>query len=119
MKLYLLIISVFSIFLLSAQQEPALTQFWNSYSFMNPATCGMDYKHQAAVHYRNQWDGVNGAPNTLMANYNYSVHRNHSIGINYMHDKIGLSTFNVGMLNYNYKIHFSDSITHFCGLSQK
>lgn len=100
-------------FLSTAQQEPFLTQFWNSYSFVNPATCAMDYKHQAAVQYRNQWDGVNGAPNSLLANYNYEINLNHAVGVNYSYETIGNSKYNIGVLNYNYRIHFSDSITHF------
>ncbi len=111
-KLLLLFTLLFS-FLANAQQEPILTQFWNSYSFINPATCAMDYKHQATVQYRNQWDGVNGAPNSLLANYNYEINRNHGVGINYMYETIGYSKINVAVLNYNYRFHFSDSITHF------
>ena len=116
MKKILFLFTLLLAFLGNAQQEPLLTQFWNSYSFINPATCGMDYKHQAAVQYRNQWDKVNGAPNSLFVNYNYAINRNNAVGVNYMYETIGLSKTNVAVLNYNYKIHFSDSITHFLSI---
>lgn len=113
MKRYLTFIFFFSSFVIVAQQEPIFTQFWNNYSYINPATAALDTKHQAAVQYRNQWDGVNGAPNTIMATYNYAINRNHAVGMNYMYETIGNSTLNGGMLNYNYRVHFSDSIVHF------
>lgn len=116
MKRYLTFIFFLSTFVLVAQQEPIFTQFWNNYSYINPATAAIDTKHQAAIQYRNQWDGVNGAPNTLMATYNYAINRNHAVGFNYMFGTIGNSTLNNGMLNYNYRVHFSDSILHFLSI---
>lgn len=113
MKQLILLFTLLFSFFSDAQQEPVVTQFWNNYSFINPATCAMDFKHQASVLYRNQWDRVNGAPNTVMANYNYEINRNHAVGVNFMHEAIGVSRINVGVLNYNYRFHFSDSMTHF------
>lgn len=112
MKTYLLLIAIVCCSTIHAQRLPVLNQVWNCYSFMNPATSGLEYKHQAAVLYRNQWDGVNGAPNTIMGNYNYEINRKHAVGINYMNETIGASRINGGVLNYNYRIHFSDSIQH-------
>ena len=115
-QLLKLLILTFSPFILHSQQDLLLTQFWNNYSFINPATCAMDYKHHVVIHYRNQWDGVNGAPNSLLGNYNYELNRNHGIGINYMYETIGNDKVNIGVLNYNYRFHFSDSLKHFLSI---
>lgn len=113
MKKLLCLFTLLITFLGNAQQDPVLTQFWNNYSFINPATSAMDYKHQAAVQYRDQWVSLKGAPRSLLVNYNYAINRNHAIGVNYMYETIGFNKLNVAVLNYSYKIHFSDSITHF------
>lgn len=113
MKHYLTFIYFLSTFVLVAQQEQIFTQFWNNYSYINPASAAIETKHQAAIQFRNQWDGINGAPNTLMATYNYAINRKHAVGFNYMFGTIGNSTLNNGMLNYNYRVHFSDSTLHF------
>lgn len=116
MKTYLFLLFFVCGSSIHAQQLPVFNQVWNAYSFFNPATSGLEYKHQAAVLYRNQWDGVNGAPNTVIGNYNYEINRNHAVGINYMNETIGASRVNGGVLNYNYRFHFSDSIQHFLSI---
>jgi len=115
-KYFAFTLVLFSSCFLHSQQEPHLTQFWNSYSFINPATCAIEFKHHGALQYRNQWDGVNGAPISLSGNYNYELNRNHGIGINYMSETIGFTKVNVGVLNYNYRFHFSDSLKHFLSI---
>ncbi len=89
-----------------AQQDPLLSIYWNNLSFINPAATGLFYKHQAAVNYRNQWDKVNGAPNTLIAGYNTKIDKIHGgIGYNYQYKTIGFNQ--VHRLDVNYGYHFN------------
>lgn len=86
-----------------AQQDPLLTQFWNVSTSYNPANSGLFYKHQAGVNYRNQWQGINGAPNTLLATYNTKIDKYKSgIGFNYMYETIGSLKQHCFDLNYSY-----------------
>jgi type IX secretion system PorP/SprF family membrane protein len=90
----------------NAQQDPLLTIYWNNLSFVNPGAAGLFYKHQAAVNYRNQWDKVNGAPNTLIAGYNTKIDKIHGgIGFNYQYETIGFNQ--VHRLDVNYGYHFN------------
>ncbi len=102
--IFLLALSISSAVI--AQQDPLLTNYWNNLSFFNPAATGLYYKHQAAVNYRNQWDKVNGSPNTLIAGYNTKIDKIHGgIGFNYQYETIGFNQVN--RLDVNYGYHFN------------
>ena len=101
-----LILTIFTLCILSvtqAQQDQLTTQFWNNYAHINPATSGLEYKHSAAMLYRNQWDEVNGAPVMITANYNVLIKEHHGLGVNYVYDKIAFNRRNEVNLNYNYQ----------------
>lgn len=88
-----------------AQQDKLLTQFWNAYQDINPGAVGLEYKHQATALYRNQWDKVNGAPNTFTANYGIRLDAiNSGLGLVFVHDAIGFARQNNAILNYSYHI---------------
>lgn len=97
----------------SAQQEPLTTQFWNHYSFFNPAMSGVEYKHQASLTYRDQWSGLNGNPRTFLANYNTLLKGKHGLGVNLMADEIGLIKTKLAVINYNYRILLNEEKAHF------
>jgi type IX secretion system PorP/SprF family membrane protein len=91
-----------------AQQTSLLTLFWNNYSLVNPAMTGADQKHRATVNWRNQWDKVNGAPNTLLAGYQVKHETwNSGFGINYTFETIGFERSHQADLNYSYHIELS------------
>ena len=96
------------------QQEPAITQFWSAYASTNPATTGLFYKHAANAHYRNQWDGVNGAPNTLNLNYGMRLESIKSgVGISYRHDAIGFNRQHKFVANYAYHLKLGETVLSF------
>jgi type IX secretion system PorP/SprF family membrane protein len=96
------------------QQEPAITQFWSTYASTNPATTGLFYKHAANAHYRNQWDGVNGAPNTLNLNYAMRLDAIRSgVGIAYRHDAIGFNRQHKFLVNYAYHLKLKETVLSF------
>ncbi len=96
------------------QQEPAITQFWNTYASTNPATTGLFYKHAANAHYRNQWDGVNGAPNSLNVNYGMRLEKIKSgIGVVYRHDAIGFNRQHKFLANYAYHLKLKETVLSF------
>lgn len=75
-----------------AQQEAATSYFWHTQFMGNPAFTGVDSRHAANAVYRNQWNGINGAPNTLLVNYEAKVDKIHGgAGISYIHDAIGFN----------------------------
>lgn len=96
---------LFSYVTIFSQGEGLNTFFWNNYSSINPATTGIFQKHKATVNWRNQWDKVNGAPNTLLVGYQLKQDKiNSGFGINYMFETIGFLQSN--QVNLNYSHHF-------------
>ena len=50
------------------QQEKLLTHFIYDRMSINPGSTGMDQGISGTMVYRNQWDKVNGAPNSFLFN---------------------------------------------------
>jgi type IX secretion system PorP/SprF family membrane protein len=73
---------------------------------INPGKTGLDLYNGicATSIYRNQWDKVNGAPNSAILNIESNLSRflPGGIGINFYHDAIGFSRQNNLLLNYSY-----------------
>ncbi|MFA7273746.1 MAG: PorP/SprF family type IX secretion system membrane protein [Crocinitomicaceae bacterium] len=113
MKYSFIILFFFFCSPLWAQQEPLTTQFWNHYSFFNPAMSGVEYKHQASVTYRDQWGGFTGNPRTFLANYNTLLKGKHGLGVNLVADEIGLTKTKLAVINYNYRILLNEEKAHF------
>lgn len=90
---------------LKAQQEPQFTQFWNAKNYLNAATAGLNYRHQAIGLARWQWIGVNGAPEDQLATYSMKLGKIHGgIGVTYAHEKIGFSNEHRAKINYSYQM---------------
>lgn len=106
------LVSFFSLFTIGsfAQQIPIYTLFFNGYSLRNPATTGLFYQHNFASTGRIQWVGIDGAPKTANALYDFRWNKIHGgIGVNHEIDKYGLYTHNKTNLNYAYHISFAEN----------
>jgi type IX secretion system PorP/SprF family membrane protein len=106
---HLLILSLLISFNGISQQDPLTSFYWNNYSFFNPAMSGVAHKHEANVTWRNQWDKVNGAPNSLFVNYGMNLAEKHGIGVNYLYETIGFSKVNQLKVNYNYQLKLDEN----------
>ena len=92
-----------------AQQDMALTHFIYNKMAVNPGETGIDDGVCGNMIYRNQWDKVNGAPNSFVANgelnlpsFLRSSPLNAGVGISIVHDAIGFNRQNNVMLNYSH-----------------
>lgn len=112
MKLLSTTIFVFLSISLIAQQESVVNQFWNNQTHLNPAFAGLEYQLQAGVLYRNQWDGVNGAPNDLQGFYNMRLGQDWGSGININGGTIGFDqTFNISVpASYRIKLNHKNTL---------
>lgn len=91
-----------------AQQDVALTHFIYNKMAVNPGETGIEDGACGNLIYRNQWDKVNGAPNSFLFNGAVNLPSimkssplNAGIGINVVHDAIGFNRQNNFMLNYS------------------
>lgn len=92
------------------QQDKLLTHFIYDKMSLNPGETGMDEGICATSVYRNQWDKVNGAPNSAIFNIEANMNRFFpgGLGISFYHDAIGFTRQNNVLLNYSYPLQLGD-----------
>jgi len=108
-KLYYIVVALWIVALngsLSAQQDKLLTHFIYDKMGVNPGATAFDKDICGTLLYRNQWDKVVGAPNSIVFNAEANLPKLlGGIGLSFYHDAIGFNKQNNVLLNYSY--HFS------------
>lgn len=108
MKRRLLVITAFTLILsnnLFGQQDKLITHFIYDKMSVNPGATGFDKDICATLMYRNQWDKVNGAPNSAVFNVEAGLKKiMGGLGLNFYHDAIGFNRQNNLLLNYSFHL---------------
>lgn len=88
-----------------AQQEPQVTQFMFNKMYFNAGYAGSFQSPQVSGAYRQQWMGLEGAPNTQILSYSQPMLGNRiGIGANLSRTSIGISRTITMDLAYSYRI---------------
>lgn len=91
-----------------AQQDRAMTHFMYEKMTVNPAMTGINFLDGfcGTSIYRNQWDKVNGAPNSVVLNVEGNIDRFtpvvQGVGISFYHDAIANTRQNTAVLNLSH-----------------
>ncbi len=87
-----------------SQQDMLVTHFIFNKMTFNPGAAGIDDGICGTMLYRNQWDKVNGAPNSAILNVEANLHRYAPIGVglSFAHDAIGFNRQNNLLGNISY-----------------
>ena len=109
MKHSLLAVSLFACVLGNvafSQQDMLLTHWMYNKMSLNPGETGIDEGICATSIYRNQWDKVNGAPNSAVFNVEGNLSRFIPVnaGISFYHDAIAFTRQNNVLLNVSYPL---------------
>jgi len=81
-----------SLFRVQAQVEPMFTQYMFNETFINPAYAGSHDNLAAALLYRNQWTGIDGAPKTQTFSMHGPVDKNKiGLGGSILNESIGVT----------------------------
>lgn len=110
MKKQLLLIALFAgtVGTSFAQQDKVLTHFMFDRTTVNPAATGLTKNAICGTFiYRNQWDKINGAPNSGTFNVEADLDqyvRNFFGGISFFQDMIGFNRQNFATLNVGYSL---------------
>lgn len=89
----------------NAQQDPMVSQYMFNGLYLNPAYAGSHEYWTSTLSYRNQWVGIDGAPETAIAAVDGPIkNKNMGLGMILMHDQIGVTRQNTAILNYAYHI---------------
>lgn len=101
--LFVLVLLMLVSNLMFAQQDKLLTHFIYDKMSINPAATGVNDGVTGTMIYRNQWDKVNGAPNSVLFNLESNLDEVFmgGAGMSFYHDAIGQMRQNTLLLNYS------------------
>ena len=104
--LFLLLFFVFQN--IHAQQDAMFTKYmFNSLSY-NPGYAGSREYLSVVALYRNQWNGMDGAPVTQTFSVHSPLNERVGVGLNVTNDKVGVSGSTQANLSYAYRIPFGE-----------
>ena len=92
-RVVLVLVILFTVLSVKAQQDPQYTQYMYNTMSINPAYAGSRGHLSISALARNQWVGVDGAPDTQTFSVNAPVgYSRVGLGLNIINDKLGPST---------------------------
>lgn len=113
----MLLIGVVGTLTLSAQGDPHYSMYMFNKLAINPAYAGSKDAMTFTGHYRNQWQGINGAPKTFTFTGHAPFFKNRvGAGATIINDKIGMMNRTYVDMSYSYRMKMSDEITMSIGL---
>ncbi|MEO8934835.1 MAG: type IX secretion system membrane protein PorP/SprF [Xanthomarina sp.] len=119
-NLFVLVLFVSLFFMVpsaQAQQDSQYTQYMYNTMSVNPAYAGSRESLSILGVYRNQWVGLDGAPETL----NFSLHspigvKGVGLGLGFTSDKIGPSTESIMTADFSYTLYLANELKFSFGL---
>ena len=79
-KTILVILIVLTALKINAQQDPQYTQYMYNMNVINPAYAGSSDATSIGILYRDQWEGLDGAPKTATMNVHFPAGNNVGFG---------------------------------------
>ena len=109
MKKRVLVILILLIALkINAQQDPQYTQYMYNMNVINPAYAGSSDGASFGILYRDQWEGLEGAPKTATMNIHFPAGRNVGLGFSAISDEIGPVSETNLYVDFSYTLNFSN-----------
>ena len=116
-RVLLLALLLFGCTRLHAQNYPVYNSYYVNPYLYNPAEAATDYAY-IFVNHRQQWMGIEGAPQLTTANFNTLLNESHAgVGVKISSYKRGILNSTDLMLTYAYGVSISKKNTLFFGLS--
>ena len=104
--LFTILIILSAPILLKAQYDAQFSNYWAATSYYNPASCGHTPNIEVASIYRQQWLGVENAPQSFFVSGDMPMSflgRTHGVGVMMFSESLGLFQRNVLSGRYSYK----------------
>ena len=102
--LFSVVLSMFLMTSLSAQEEYIFNQYFLNPATVNPGAVGFDGNHNILFNYRNTWSGFPDAPKTYAASYNGQVADNVGLGAYLLSDNYASLATIRGSVSFAYTI---------------
>lgn len=117
MKNYLGVITlVFAMALSYSQQEANLTLYRYHMNVFNPAVVGMDGETYINSSFRNQWVGIQDAPQTQAVSFGAAVGKNLGIGISLINDRTFIEAQTGTYIDFSYRVQLSEVTDLYLGI---
>jgi len=107
-KRVLVILILLIAFNINAQQDPQYTQYMYNMNVINPAYAGSSDGASFGILYRDQWEGLEGAPKTATMNVHFPAGRNVGLGFSAISDEIGPVSETNLYVDFSYTLNFSN-----------
>ena len=105
LTLILILYLSFVAFIVSAQSNIRMNNYWIELNFINPASVYDKYEAVFNIAARDQWAGFNGAPQTFFASASTYLEKQHiQLGLSLIQDKAGYTSLTDVKLTYAYAI---------------
>lgn len=109
MKAYFIILAGLLLVMLprhaAAQQDAQFSQYMFNGIYINPAYAGYREQLNLSAFYRNQWTGLDGAPQTISFAADATANNERvGLALQLMNDRIGAQSSTMAYLNYAYRI---------------
>lgn len=108
MRLFYTVILALAATLATAQQEAILSQFFYNKTLYNPAAAGTCGHPSLTAFHRQQWAGLDGAPNTQVLSFHSPAFAGRvGLGLTLMNDRTGIFNSTSIQAAYAYRVAFS------------
>jgi len=103
------LVSILSIFDMSAQQDPMFTHYMFNTVAINPAYAGSRDALTVTGLHRSQWVAFDGAPTTQTVTAHSPIFtKKIGLGLSFLNDKIGINNTSSFYIDFSYKIKIND-----------
>jgi type IX secretion system PorP/SprF family membrane protein len=104
-NLYLGIVLLFLSFGVYAQRDPLYAQYVTNPYILNPAYAGLNNNLSLGISYRNQWNGMEGSPQTINGNGHMALLYNKmGAGFMFVEDRIGNTSMTEALASFSYQV---------------
>ncbi len=100
----------------SAQQDPKYSMYRYGMNLINPAYAGSGEKSELGLNFRDQWAGVEGAPETQSLFFGMPMGKNVGLGTSIINDKTFIEEQTALFLDFSYRLKLNDSTRLYLGL---
>lgn len=95
-------------FLVGGQNLYRFAQYNFIRGLYNPGAIGTDAPISGDLIYRNQWNGIEGAPKSVGFNGSYDINQSMAVGLGFYNDRTGLNQTNSFSAQYAYRLIFAE-----------
>ncbi|MDC8002597.1 type IX secretion system membrane protein PorP/SprF [Aureisphaera galaxeae] len=104
------LLAVFFLQDMNAQQDPQYTQYMYNMNVVNPAYAGIKENLSLTALYRQQWSGLDGAPETITFSGHTPITDKMGLGLSAIKDELGPVKETNVMIDYSYTLQVSDNL---------